>query len=70
MSETQTVEEIAEQYSAMQDSVNLINDGKPEGMSDEHWEEALAFNKAHLVVMLKADFWTGEDMVACITASK
>ena len=60
--ETPTTEEIAQHYSAMLDSVNLINNGKPEGMDDTEWTDCLSRNKEHLELMLTRDFWTTEDM--------
>lgn len=57
-----TAEEIARHYSAAMDSVNLINGGKPEGMTDEDWADTVARNKEHLRIMLAKDFWTTEDM--------
>ena len=59
---TPTAEEIARHYDAAMDSVNLINGGKPEGMSDADWADCLARNKAHLVIMLEKPFWTTEDL--------
>lgn len=55
-------EQIARHYSAAMDSVNLINAGQPEGMSDEDWADCLARNKEHLRIMLAKDFWTTEDL--------
>ena len=57
-----TPEQIAQHYSAAMDSVNLINAGKPENMSDEEWADCLARNKEHLRIMLAKDFWTNEDL--------
>ena len=57
-----TAEEIARHYSAAMDSVNLINAGQPEGMSDEDWADTVARNKEHLKIMLAKDFWTDEDL--------
>jgi len=57
-----TPEEIARHYSAAMDSVNLINAGKPEGMSDEDWADTVARNKEHLNIMLSKDFWTNENL--------
>ena len=57
-----TPEQIAQHYSAAMDSVNLINAGKPEMMSDEEWADCLARNKEHLRIMLAKDFWTNEDL--------
>lgn len=57
-----TAEQIAQHYSACMDSVNLINGGKPEMMSDADWADCLTRNKEHLVIMLAKDFWTTEDL--------
>jgi len=62
MTETPTAEEIARHYSAAMDSVNLINAGKPEGMTDEDWADTVARNKEHLEIMVAKDFWTDEDL--------
>jgi len=57
-----TAEEIARHYSAAMDSVNLINAGQPEGMSDDEWADTLSRNKEHLNIMLAKDYWTNEDL--------
>jgi len=57
-----TAEQIAQHYKAAMDSVNLINGGKPEGMSDEDWADCVKRNKEHLNIMLAKDFWTNEDL--------
>jgi len=57
-----TPEQIAQHYSAAMDSVNLLNAGKPEGMSDEDWADCVKRNKDHLEIMLAKDFWTDEDL--------
>jgi hypothetical protein len=57
-----TAEQIAKHYSACMDSVNLINGGKPEMMSDADWADCLTRNKEHLKLMLAKDFWTTEDL--------
>ena len=57
-----TPEQIAQHYSAAMDSVNLINAGKPENMSDEEWADCVGRNKDHLCIMLAKDFWTTEDL--------
>ena len=59
---TVTAEEIAQHYSAAMDSVNLINGGKPESMSDEDWADCVQRNKDHLSIMLEKTFWTTEDL--------
>ena len=59
----QTLEEqIAQHYKAAMDSVNLINGGKPEGMSDAEWADCLSRNKEHLKIMLAKDYWTTENL--------
>ena len=57
-----TAEEIQKHYDAAMDSVNLINGGKPEGMSDEDWSACVERNKVHLQIMLAKDFWTTQDL--------
>jgi hypothetical protein len=57
-----TQEQIAKHYSAAMDSVNLINAGQPEDMSDEEWANCLKRNQDHLKIMLAKDFWTTEDL--------
>jgi len=60
--EKPSAEQIAKHYSAAMDSVNLINAGKPERMSDEDWADCLKRNKEHLALMVAKDFWTTEDL--------
>ena len=60
--EQPSAEEIARHYSACMDSVNLINAGQHEGMTDEDWADTVSRNKEHLVIMLAKDFWTNEDL--------
>lgn len=67
--ETLTPEQIAKHYSAAMDSVNLINGGKPEGMTAEDWADCLSRNKEHLVIMLAKDYWTTEDLAPLQAAS-
>ena len=67
--EQPTAEQIAKHYSAAMDSVNLINGGKPERMTDADWADCLSRNKEHLVLMLAKDFWTTEDLTPLRTAS-
>jgi hypothetical protein len=67
--QTPTAEQIAKHYSAAMDSVNLINAGKPEGMTAEDWTNCLARNKEHLTIMLAKDFWTTENLAPLQAAS-
>jgi len=69
MIDTQTPEQIAKHYSACMDSVNLINGGKPERMTDEDWADCLSRNKEHLVIMLAKTYWTTEDLAPLQAAS-
>ena len=75
--ETKTAEEIAQDYTAMGHSVDLINgiiDGSQ--MADESAEDkksAVDRNVEHLEIMVAKDYWTSEDMTAvnaAITAGK
>ena len=66
--EIQTPEQIAQHYSAAMDSVNLINAGQPEGMTDADWANCLSRNKEHLKIMLAKDYWTTEDLAPLETA--
>ena len=59
-----TPEQIAQHYKAMGDSVDLLNAGQPEDMSDEDWADCVDRNVRHLQIMLAKDFWTTEDMTA------
>jgi hypothetical protein len=65
-----TAEEIQQHYNAAMDSVNLINGGKPEGMSDEDWAACVERNKAHLQIMLAKDFWQGQDLTPLRNAAQ
>ena len=57
-----TPEQIAKHYSSAMDSVNLINAGQPEDMTDEDWADTVSRNVEHLQIMLAKDFWTTEDL--------
>jgi len=69
MTETITPTEIAQHYKAAMDSVNLINAGKPEGMTTEDWADTLKRNKDHLVIMLAKTYWTTENLTPLQAAS-
>ena len=67
-----TAEEIAQHYSAMGDSVNLIN-GIIDGslMADDTQEDkndCVDRNVRHLEIMVAKDFWTDEDMSSANSA--
>jgi len=63
-------EQIAQHYSAAMDSVNLINAGQPESMSDDDWTDCLKRNKEHLSIMIAKDYWTNEDLKPLQDAAK
>jgi hypothetical protein len=58
-----TPEQIAQHYKAAMDSVDLINGGKPDFMSDADWADCVKRNKDHLNIMIAKDFWTTEDLI-------
>ena len=70
MSKEITAKEIDRHYSAIMDSVNLLNGGKPSDMSDLEWDDLVARNVEHLKIMLGKEFWTTEDMAAAGSAIK
>ena len=56
-------QEVARNYSAAMDSVNLLLAGKPEDMSDEDWADCVARNKEHLEIQIaKGDYYAGHDL--------
>lgn len=57
-----TAEEIQRKYDAAMDSVNLLNAGKPVGMTDEEWSDRARRNVEHLKIMVGKEFWQGQDM--------
>ena len=69
MIDTPTPEQIAQHYSAAMDSVNLINAGKSERMTDAEWTDCLKRNKDHLDIMLAKEFWTTEDLTPLRSAA-
>ena len=70
MNELTLEQQIARHYAACMDSVNLINAGQPEQMTDEDWADCLSRNKEHLKIMLAKDFWTTEDLEPLRLASE
>jgi len=59
-----TAEEIAQNYTAMGHSVDLLNAGKPDDMGNDDWKDAVARNVEHLEIMVAKDYWGSEDMTA------
>ena len=64
MSDEITKEEIAENYTAMGHSVDLLNAGKPADMEADDWTATKARNVEHLELMKAKTYWTSEDMTA------
>ena len=64
-----TPEQIAQHYKAAMDSVDLINGGKPDFMSDADWADCVKRNKEHLNIMIAKDFWTTEDLTPLTNAA-
>ena len=68
MSDEITAKEIAQHYTAMGHSVDLLNAGQPEDMEDADWADTVSRNVEHLQLMVAKDFWTTEDMTAANAA--
>jgi len=66
---TLTPEQIAQNYTAAMDSVDLINAGKPATMSANEWVDTLKRNKDHLLIMLAKTYWTTENLTPFKLAS-
>jgi len=63
-----TAEDIAQNYTAMGHSVDLLNAGKPDDMENDDWADTVARNVEHLELMVAKDYWTTEDMTAANAA--
>ena len=64
MSDEITKEEIAQHYTAMGHSVDLLNAGKPDEMEADDWTATKARNVEHLELMKAKTYWTSESMTA------
>ena len=63
--DVKTEEEIAQDYSAMLDSVNLLDKMRtnpPVEMTEEEVADCISRNVEHLELMVAKDYWTNEDM--------
>ena len=71
---SKTAEEIAKDYLAMGDSVDLINDIIAGTAMADEWDtaedkqSAVDRNVEHLEIMVAKDYWTDEDMTAVNSA--
>ena len=72
MSDELTAEEIAQHYTAMSHSVDLINDivagNEDDEMDAEERQATVDRNVAHLELMVAKDYWTSESMTAANAA--
>jgi len=64
MSDTPDAEQIAQNYTAMGHSVDLLNAGKPDDMEADEWTATKARNVEHLELMVAKEYWTDESMTA------
>jgi len=63
--DVKTKKEIAKDYSAMLDSVNLLDKMRtnpPVDMTDKEVANCISRNVEHLELMVAKDYWTTEDM--------
>ena len=69
--EARSAEERAQDFTAMGQSVDLINDivaGNQDDMEAEERQDTVDRNVAHLEIMVAKDDWDGEDMSAANAA--
>ena len=68
MTDTPTAEQIAQHYTAMGHSVDLINDivagNRDDEMEAADRQDTVDRNVEHLELMVAKDFWTNESMTA------
>ena len=63
MTELTPEQEVQRNYDAAMDSVNLLNAGKPEDMTDEDWADTVKRNKEHLEIQIaKGEYYAGHDL--------
>jgi hypothetical protein len=56
-------QEVQRSFDAAMDSVNLLNAGKPEDMTDEDWADCKQRNVDHLNIQIaKGDYYAGYDL--------
>ena len=72
MNELTPEQEVQRSYDAAMDSVNLLNAGKPEDMTDEDWADCVKRNKEHLEIQIAkgAEFYGEHDLTPFINAVK
>ena len=72
MTELTPEQEVQRSYDAAMDSVNLLNAGKPEDMSDEDWADTVKRNKEHLEIQIAkgAEYYGELDLTPFVNAVK
>jgi len=57
-------QEVQRSYDAAMDSVNLLNAGKPEKMTEEDWADTVKRNKEHLEIQIAkgAEFYGSNNL--------
>ena len=65
-------QKVQRNYDAAMDSVNLLNAGKPEDMTDEDWADTVKRNKEHLEIQIAkgAEFYGSNDLTPFKNAVK
>jgi len=65
-------QEVQRSYNAAMDSVNLLNAGKPEDMTDEEWQDCKQRNIDHLKLQIAkgADYYGSNDLTPFENAVK
>ena len=71
MNELTPEQEVQHNYDAAMDSVNLLNAGKPEDMTDADWQDCKQRNIDHLKIQIaKGDYYAGYDLTPFENAIK
>jgi len=57
-------QQVAQDYKAAMDSVNLINAGKPADITDAEWADVITRNKEHLTIQVNkgAEYYGSNDL--------
>jgi len=65
-------QEVQRSYDAAMDSVNLLNNSKPEDMTDGDWADTVKRNKEHLEIQIAkgAEFYGEHDLTPFVDAVK
>jgi hypothetical protein len=65
-------QQVAQDYKAAMDSVNLLTAGKPEKMTDAEWTDCVARNKEHLAIQIAkgAEYYGSNDLTPFENAVK